>query len=270
MNAADEVLLGFAEALRVAGVPVTPDRGQAFCRAVSLAGMRRAEGRVLVRPGDPVRRAGTTSTATTVCSTPGSAPSDGPAACGRTPRRGRLPGPTSAAAREHGDGDRDRVRPDGRQRDRGAAAPRRGRPGRGRAPAAGPDDGRTGRAHRRRAPAHGCAPYRRGRIDAGRTMRDQLRRGGEPGPLQFRRRGRTGPPGRAAGRRVRVDGAVRRPPAAARPPDGAGRAGDHRGADDGNPTHPGHGCHAAPRRRLRALRAARSDRARLVRRHAAR
>ena len=53
MNAPDEVLLGFAEALRVAGVPVTPDRGQAFCRAVSLAGSGGA-GRVLVGPAHPV------------------------------------------------------------------------------------------------------------------------------------------------------------------------------------------------------------------------
>jgi len=39
MNGPEDMLLGFAEALRVSGVPVTPDRGQAFCRAVSLAGL---------------------------------------------------------------------------------------------------------------------------------------------------------------------------------------------------------------------------------------
>jgi uncharacterized protein with von Willebrand factor type A (vWA) domain len=36
---ADELLLGFARALRAAGVPVTPDRGQGFLRAVSVVGL---------------------------------------------------------------------------------------------------------------------------------------------------------------------------------------------------------------------------------------
>lgn len=38
-NDADELLLGFARALRAAGVPVTSDRAQTFLRAVSLVGL---------------------------------------------------------------------------------------------------------------------------------------------------------------------------------------------------------------------------------------
>jgi uncharacterized protein with von Willebrand factor type A (vWA) domain len=38
---ADELLLGFARALRAAGVPVTPDRAQTFLRAVAAVGLQR-------------------------------------------------------------------------------------------------------------------------------------------------------------------------------------------------------------------------------------
>lgn len=38
-NAPDALLLGFTRALRAAGVPVTPDRAQAFLRAVALVGL---------------------------------------------------------------------------------------------------------------------------------------------------------------------------------------------------------------------------------------
>ncbi|MBD8868412.1 vWA domain-containing protein [Nocardioides donggukensis] len=39
MHAADEILLGFTRALRAAGVPVTQDRGHGFLRAVSMVGL---------------------------------------------------------------------------------------------------------------------------------------------------------------------------------------------------------------------------------------
>lgn len=39
VHAADELLLGFARALRAAGLPVTPDRSQEFLRAVALVGL---------------------------------------------------------------------------------------------------------------------------------------------------------------------------------------------------------------------------------------
>ncbi|KHL18951.1 hypothetical protein CLV56_1221 [Mumia flava] len=40
---------------------------------------------------------------------------------------------------------------------------------------------------RRRSPRR--TPHRRGDLDPGRTLRDQLRRAGEPGPMRYRRRG---------------------------------------------------------------------------------
>jgi len=43
------------------------------------------------------------------------------------------------------------------------------------------------RVPQRRSPRR--TRHRRGEIDPGRTVRDQLRRGGEPGPLRYRRRG---------------------------------------------------------------------------------
>src|SRR6476661_8672583 len=40
-----------------------------------------------------------------------------------------------------------------------------------------------------RRPAHRHSPSRSGAVDARRTLRDQLRRMGEPGPIAWRRRG---------------------------------------------------------------------------------
>ena len=38
-NAADELLIGFARALRAAGVPVTQDRTRSYLEATSLVGL---------------------------------------------------------------------------------------------------------------------------------------------------------------------------------------------------------------------------------------
>ncbi len=188
MNAADEVLLGFAEALRVAGVPVTPDRGQAFCRAVSLAGMgeRKAvywSGRAtLCASRDDVDRYdGVFDAWFSTERRAGGVRQDA------APRQ--VARPDLGSGEGAGDGDRtEYVRTVAsatevlRHRDvADMDAAERQRLDR-------MMDGLVVRPPTRTSPR--LRAYRRGRIDAGRTMRDQLRRGGEPGPLQFRRRGR--------------------------------------------------------------------------------
>ena len=190
MNSADEVLLGFAGALRVAGLTVTPDRGQAFCAAASLAGM-------------DTRRAVYWSGRATLCSGPddlarfdrvfdewfAAAP---PSGVRRVPPPRQLLRPDLDAggnrSAESNDADQAalvRVIASGaevlRHRD-----------------VAGLDaderrvldrmlDQLVVRPPTRTSPR--LRPYRRGRLDAGRTMREQLRRAGEPGPLRYRRRG---------------------------------------------------------------------------------
>ena len=51
----DEILLGFARALRAAGVPVTHDRAAGFLAAVAVVGPRRRRGDVRRRPGHALR-----------------------------------------------------------------------------------------------------------------------------------------------------------------------------------------------------------------------
>ncbi len=187
-NDADVLFAGFARALRHAGVAVTPDRTQLFLRAAAVAGAGTAAG---------VYWAGRAS----LCAGPedldtfdrvfdrwfaGAVPAGPP-----SHSRSRQVAP---AALHDADGRR--------------------RPGRAEAAALpamasraevlrhrdiadlGPDD-RAGlsalfaslrlspprrRAARRR-------PATRGTVDAGRMLRDEIHRGGEPGPVRFRRRG---------------------------------------------------------------------------------
>jgi len=186
VNAPEEMLLGFAEALRVAGLPVTPDRGQAFCQAVALAGAGQ-------------RGAVYWSGRATLCGS-----------------RDDVDRYDSVFhlwfSAEHPQGVRTRqttretLRPDLTAGDQQGAGEERSLNARAIASraevlrhrdVADMDaterqlldrllDGLVVRPPRRTGPR--MRPHRRGRIDAARTMRDQLRRGGEPGPLRHRRR----------------------------------------------------------------------------------
>lgn len=184
---ADEILLGFARALRAAGVPVTADRTRAYLDAVALAGLddpaaTYAAGRAtlcgcpddLVRhdqvfrewfSGDPL-----------------------PAPTGRVEPRVSSQ-PMVDLADEEGDGasDGDRVRAAAsaeevlRHRDvAGLSAAERRRL------AALFESLRTPAPRRR---ALRAVPAPRGRVDASRTLRASLRRMGEPAKIHRRRRG---------------------------------------------------------------------------------
>lgn len=186
VNDPDAVLLAFAAALRAGGVAVTPDRGQAFLRAVSHVGATRRES---------VYWAGRS----TLCA-------------GRddVDRYDQVFASWFAGERSSGRGDRQRLRtvrePElGRDQD--------GADGSGeeiglRAVASGTevlrhrDVAELSPADRRRLdqlldgldvrPPVRTTPRlhtaRRGQVDPRATLRDQLRRAGEPGPLRHRRR----------------------------------------------------------------------------------
>ncbi len=184
-NAADEILLGFASALRAAGVPVTADRTHAFLQATACVGAHdrtatRAAGRAtLCGSPDDLDRFDEVFDAW--FSTRG-----GPPPPNRPlPQRvaGVVPVPSSGDGAE---GDetaralasdlevlrhRDVSRLSDAERRRTAAlfAQLRAEPP-------------TRRAHRRR-------PGRHGEVDAARTLRASLRRMGEPADIQWRRRG---------------------------------------------------------------------------------
>jgi uncharacterized protein with von Willebrand factor type A (vWA) domain len=188
VNGPEDMLLGFAEALRVSGVPVTPDRGQAFCRAVSLAGLGDQSavywsGRAtLCASRDDVDRYDTVFAAWFASDRP-----TGGIRREQQPRRVLRPdlagGRQGEAAevteyaravaseaevlrhRDVADLDATERRLLDRLLDRLVVRP----PTRS-----------SPRLH----------AHRRGRVDAGRTLREQLRRAGEPGPLRHRRRGR--------------------------------------------------------------------------------
>ncbi len=186
---ADELLLGFGAALRAAGATVTPDRGQQFLRAAALAG---AGGRDAVYWSGRATLCGGTDDIDrydrVFASWFGAERSSGRVTRGK-PRTVRQPD----------------LAPDG------AGDPDSGAGGDGlalRAVASGAellrhrDVADLGPADRRRLdqlldrlnvrpPSRSSPrmqPSRRGRVDAGRTLRDQLRRAGEPGPLRHRRR----------------------------------------------------------------------------------
>ncbi len=184
--APDAVLLGFARALRAAGVAVTADRERTYLEAVAEVGLMDPAG---------VYWAGRA----TLCSSPADlerhdqvyAAWFGLEQVGSRPRRGTSP--TMAMAPLEGDGgvgqeqDRDTIRARAsatevlRHRDiatLGSAD---------RARLAALFAALRPRAPRR--PAHRATPAARGQVDARRTLRDQLRRMGEPGPIAWRRRG---------------------------------------------------------------------------------
>jgi hypothetical protein len=187
-NPPETVLLGFAEALRVAGAKVTPDRGQAFCRAVSLAGIgaRSAvywSGRAtLCGSRDDIDRYDQVFDAWFV----------------DRPQAGlirREPAPRQVLRPDLG-GDGDQAAADRTEYVRAVASQAEVLRHR--------DVAEMDAAERRlldtmldalvvRPPTRGSPrlrAHRRGRVDSGRTLREQLRRAGEPGPLRHRRRGR--------------------------------------------------------------------------------
>lgn len=186
MSQPDEILLGFARALRSAGVPVTADRTRAYLDAVALAGL-----------DDPA--ATYAAGRATLCGCPDDLArhdqvfrewfSDGPGlpTTGRTEPRVSTQPMVDLSDAEGGTADGDRLRAAAsaeevlRHRDVAAlsAAERRRL-------AALFESLRTP-APRRRALRSVAAP--RGRVDASRTLRASLRRMGEPADIHRRRRG---------------------------------------------------------------------------------
>jgi uncharacterized protein with von Willebrand factor type A (vWA) domain len=190
----DEVLLGFTRALRTAGVPVTVDRAQGFLAATARLGADRRRATYLAgratlcgSPDDLARydqvfaayfdardgllRARPTATPTGLPTMP--APSSFP--------RDERPGPGEA------DPEEDVLRALAsdtevlRHRDvAGLSAAERRR-------LAAMFGTLAPRPPRRRTPRHRA--WRRGRVDAGRTLRASLRRMGEPADIAWRRRG---------------------------------------------------------------------------------
>ena len=187
-HAADEILLGFARALRSAGVNVTADRERTYLEAVEAVGLEDEPGSywagratMCASPADLERydqvyaawfgleRAGTRprqDSAHTVAQAsldlqPGS--TDGKDA----PEEDVRAEASAVEVLRH----RDVATLSSAERARLAAMFAALRP---RAP---------------RRPAHRQTPSRRGAVDARKTLREQLRRMGEPGPIAWRHRG---------------------------------------------------------------------------------
>jgi uncharacterized protein with von Willebrand factor type A (vWA) domain len=188
VNEGDEILLGFARALRAAGVPVTQDRAHAFLDAVAVVGA-----------GD--RRATHAAGRATLCSSPDDLErhdrvfeawfgNDLPAS---SPPTGRERVTTSTLALEEGDGagesgeDEDPVRAAAsatevlRHRDVAALSPAE------RQRLAMLYATLPVRSPRRPTARH--VAFHRGTVDASRTLRASLRRMGEPAEIRWRRRG---------------------------------------------------------------------------------
>ncbi|MBA2739064.1 MAG: VWA domain-containing protein [Nocardioidaceae bacterium] len=189
-TAPDEALLAFAAALRAAGVAVTPDRGQQFLRAAALAGADRHEG--LYWSGRATLCAGTDDIDRydlVFAAWFGGEPSAGTVARSK-PRTVRQPELAPAADAVGGDRaglDDLRLRAVAsgvevlRHRDIAELDPAERRR---------LDqllDQLEVRPPQRTSPRR--QPSRRGTVDGRRTLRDQLRRAGEAGPLTYRRRG---------------------------------------------------------------------------------
>lgn len=183
---AEELFLGFGRALRAAGVAVTPDRGQAFCEAAALSGAGRREH--VYWSGRATLCAGPDDVA---CYDRVFEQWFAPRPPGGAPRPRRPPRPVTRPELDAGDG------ADGE----GAATVVRAVASQAEV-LRHRDVADLDEAERRlldvllgqlvvRPPMRTGArlrPHRRGRLDPARTMRDQLRRAGEPGPLRHRRR----------------------------------------------------------------------------------
>ena len=187
-HAPDAVLLGFARALRASGVAVTADRERTYLEAVAEVGLMDAAGAywagratLCSSPADLERydqvyaawfgleRAGTRPRPE-ASPTLTMAPLEGDQGVGETQEQEEDAVRAQASATEvlrH----RDIAGLGSAERARLAALFAQLRP---RAP---------------RRPAHRPTPSPRGLVDARRTLREQLRRMGEPGPIAWRRRG---------------------------------------------------------------------------------
>jgi uncharacterized protein with von Willebrand factor type A (vWA) domain len=185
VHEADELLLGFARALRAAGVPVTQDRTRSYLEATALVGIddQRATywaGRATLCSGpDDLDRYDQVFHAWFTQDLPGNRP--------REDRR-----TTTQAALDEGDGGgRDEGDEDTlnalasesevlRHRDIADMAPEE------KARLSVLFETLRPRAPRRTAQRR--TPWRRGHVDAQRTLRQMLRRMGEPGEIAWRRR----------------------------------------------------------------------------------
>lgn len=187
-HAPDAILLGFARALRAAGVTVTADRERTYLEAVATVG------------ADHVRGAYWAGRAT-LCGSPADLDRYDQvyAAWFGLERAGerRPSDPPGVAAQasldDGGPGQGDRSGED--DAIRAAASDAEVLRHRDVATLTAAERARLGQlfAHLRprapRRPAHRHTPARRGAVDARRTLRDQLRRMGEPGPIAWRHRG---------------------------------------------------------------------------------
>ena len=187
MRAPEETLLGFARALRAAGVRVTQDRAQAYVEAVSVVGLEDptgvyAAGRATLcaSPDDLERHDQVFAAWFTTDAQPARTPGPRPPATVMTDL------PTDDAEGEGGDADeavrarssatevlrhRDVATLSAAERERLAAM----------------FAGLRARAPRRRTPRR--RPASHGQVDPGRTLRASLRRMGEPARIEWRRRG---------------------------------------------------------------------------------
>ncbi|HJQ03874.1 MAG TPA: VWA domain-containing protein [Nocardioides sp.] len=186
----DEILVGFAAALRAAGVAVTPDRTQAYVDAVATLGIAdRAATRVAGRStlcGHPDDLARHDRIFDEWFSTDLGALHSRPLSRKATTRLRMVPADDGSGVEQEGD-DEDVVR--------AAASAREVLRHR--------DVASLSAADRRelaalfatlpvvlpRRPAARRTPHRRGDVDVSRTLRASLRRLGEPAPIQHRRRG---------------------------------------------------------------------------------
>lgn len=185
-RSAEEILLGFARALRAAGVAVTADRERTYLRAVATVGLEDqpavyAVGRATLcgSPAD-LERYDLVYAAWFGAERPGAA------------RRAPLRPPTSMAdLGDSGEGaageeDLEDIRAMAsatevlRHRDIASMSARE------RAALAGMFAALRPRSPRRRT--HRLSPASRGRVDARRTLREMIRRHGEPGPIRHQSR----------------------------------------------------------------------------------
>lgn len=188
VHAADEILLGFARALRAAGVNVTADRERTYLDAVAAVGLHDEPGAycagkatLCASPADLERydqvyaawfglerattrpRAEANQHVVQVSLDPGRGDGHGP----ESPEDVARAEASAVEVLRH----RDVASLSSAERIRLAALFAALRP---RAP---------------RRPAHRRTPSRRGEVDARKTLREQLRRMGEPGPIAWRHRG---------------------------------------------------------------------------------
>jgi uncharacterized protein len=186
VHAPDEVLLGFARALRAAGVAVTADRERTYLEAVACVGLDDEAGTywagratMCASPAD-LERYDQVYAAWFGLDRAGTQPR-------RDPARSVPQAPLETHGAAEGDDQPDETRAEAspvevlRHRDVASLSPAE------RARLVALFARLSPRAPRRRAHRH--TPASRGTIDARHTLRTQLRQLGEPGPISWRRRG---------------------------------------------------------------------------------